>query len=240
MKSNQGLILLGSILIGGVVIPGIITKLIEVSLSKNLVAELNIFQNPNLSLSNNAIGQDVSLLNENTEIEKELIAARIDAPKNAEKNCISKEEILQNQKDWGDGIVFIGETYQSNGDYKVFATNLVDNLYGYDRGTVLFKPTKAADKEFRLTKAEAISYFVAGDIAEDRGFAIQPWSKVRFENAGIIINCDSALAMGDYYFTDAKTDREIKAEYTFGYQKNSEGKLTINLHHSSFPYHQEN
>jgi len=112
----------------------------------------------------------------------------------------------------------------------------VDKLYAYDEGTVLFKPTRAAADQFRLEEDEAVSYFVSGVVPEDHGFAIQPWSKVRFENSGIIIDSDSAIAMGNYFFTDAKTGKEAKAEFTFGYKKDDSGKMLITVHHSSFPY----
>ena len=69
---------------------------------------------------------------------------------------------------------------------------------------------------------------------EDKGFAINPLTKVRFENSGIIIDGDRAIAMGNYYFTDL-SGSEAKVEYTFGY-KLIDGKLKIDLHHSSFPY----
>ena len=59
---------------------------------------------------------------------------------------------------------------------------------------------------------------------------------MRFENAGIIINNDSAIAMGNYYFTDAKTGKETKVEFTFGYIIDKNGDLLINVHHSSLPY----
>ncbi len=155
-------------------------------------------------------------------------------------SCITKEEITSAQKAWGDGIVFIGEAYTNEEDYKAFAADLVAQLYDYDESTVLFKPTKASAREFRLTEEEAVSYFVTGVIAEDHGFAIQPWSQVRFENADIILNCDSALTMGNYYFTDANTGEEVKVDYTFGYRQDEDGKLYINLHHSSFPYQEAN
>ena len=154
-------------------------------------------------------------------------------------SCITQDEVNAAQKTWGDGIVEIGNAYQNNKDYQAVADNLVTDLYDYDEGEVLFKPTKASEDEFRLDKAEAISYFVKGVVPEDDGFAIQPWSKVRFENAGTILNCDSALSMGDYYFTDANTGEEVKAEYSLGYRKDSNGELHINLHHSSFPYQED-
>ena len=151
-------------------------------------------------------------------------------------NGIVEKEVMEAQKIWGEAIVAIGEAYTQKEDYKALAAEIVDTLYGYDEGVVLFKPTKASEKQFRLTKEEAVSYFVTGIVSEDRGFAIQPWSKVRFENAGIIINDDSAIAMGNYYFTDANTEKEAKVEFTFGYFKDENGKLLINVHHSSFPY----
>ena len=155
---------------------------------------------------------------------------------NTADSCITQNEIFEAQKTWGDGIVAIGNAYQNSQDYQSVAADLVDRLYGYDEGKVLFKPTKASEKEFRLTETEAVSYFVKGVVPEDNGFAIQPWSQVQFKNAGVIIDCDSALSMGDYYFTDASTGEEVKAEYSFGYHKDSDGELRINLHHSSFPY----
>lgn len=147
---------------------------------------------------------------------------------------ISKEEILAAQKAWGDGIVNIGKAK----DHKKAAMEHINKLYAYDLGTVLFKPTKASVVEFRDTKEEALSYFVGGKEPEDKGFALAPFTKVRFDNKGIIIDCDSALAMGNYYFT--KTDgEEIKVDYSFGYVEDKNGHLKINLHHSSLPYKPE-
>ncbi len=149
---------------------------------------------------------------------------------------ISEDDVVHAQKEWAEAIVAIGNAYTKRKNYKALAAQVVDNLYAYDEGTVLFKPTKAAERQFRLNKTDAISYFVTGNIHEDHGFAIQPWSKVRFENAGIDVNTHSATAMGNYYFTDAKTGKETKVEFTFGYVKDGNGKLLINLHHSSLPY----
>ena len=154
----------------------------------------------------------------------------------AKDNRITKEKIINAQKKWADAIVSIGKAYTNKKDYKAVAAKTVDTLYGYDEGTVLFTPTKASKKQFRLTEKEALSYFVTGIINEDKGFALQPWSKVRFENAGIIINNGSATAMGNYYFTDAKTGKETKVEFTFGYLIDKNGDLLINVHHSSLPY----
>lgn len=151
-------------------------------------------------------------------------------------NHISQQEILNAQKEWGEAIVTIGKAYIKKEDYKALAIKTINSLYGYDEGTVLFKPTQASIKQFRLTKSEAISYFVKGNVPEDQGFALQPWSKIRFKNTGIIISYDTAHAMGNYFFTDAHTKNEIKVEFTFGYFKDKNGKLKINLHHSSFPY----
>ena len=44
-----------------------------------------------------------------------------------------------------------------------------------------------------------------------------------------------AIAMGHYYFT-GPDGTETKVEYTFGYLKDGEGKLRIQLHHSSLPF----
>ena len=59
--------------------------------------------------------------------------------------------------------------------------------------------------------------------------------KSSFENAGIVLSADTALAMGNYFFTDTNGD-ETKVEYTFGYVKDKDGNLRINVHHSSVPF----
>jgi hypothetical protein len=151
-------------------------------------------------------------------------------------SSISRDEVIAAENRWGDAIVEIGKAYADGADYKNLAKDYVDKLYAYDEGTVLFKPTKAAHKPFRETEEEAVSYFVTGAVAEDHGFALQPWSKVRFENSGIITDGDSATAMGHYYFTDAKTNKEVKVEYTLEFMKDQQGQMLITVHHSSFPY----
>merc|ERR1712107_862124 len=49
--------------------------------------------------------------------------------------------------------------------------------------------TKAAVKPFRLDPTAALSYFVGAntDYPEDKGFALKPWTGVRFENNGVLL-----------------------------------------------------
>ena len=150
--------------------------------------------------------------------------------------AISQTEIEQAQQAWGEAIVAIGKAYQDKADYKQVASEAIAKLYGYSEGKVLFKPTKAAEVEFRDSQDEALSYFVGGIDKEDHGFALQPWSEVRFQNDQVTINTDTAEAMGLYFFTDANTHLETKVEYSFGYKRAKDGHLVIFLHHSSLPY----
>tara|TARA_B000000609_G_scaffold158099_1_gene154525 strand:+ start:317 stop:784 length:468 start_codon:yes stop_codon:yes gene_type:complete len=149
---------------------------------------------------------------------------------------VEEADINIAQKAWGDGIVAIARAHLSGEDYVGIARNHVETLYAYGIGTVLFKPTLAAVEQFRPNFESALSYFVASNNAcpEDKGFAIKGWSNVRFENSDIILRDDSAIAMGNYFFTTPEGD-EVKVEYTFGYIVDSSGNLRINLHHSSMP-----
>ena len=152
-------------------------------------------------------------------------------------DIITAEEIAAAQNIWGNGIVAIGKAFTDKGDFVKAAENHLDTLYAFEMGTVLFKPTKAADTQFRPTRESALSYFVGGNDSykEDHGFAIHPWINVRFENSANYIHGDYAVAMGNYFFT--QTDgTEVKVEYTFGYIKGADGILKINLHHSSVPF----
>lgn len=152
------------------------------------------------------------------------------------KKAITEQHVLDAQKAWGDGIVAISEVYVNKGDYKARAAEHIKELYAYDQSEVLFKPTLASDDQFRETFDQALSYFVGGEISEDKGFAIKPWSKVRFGEQQIITDSDSAIAMGNYFFTPVGSEEETKVEYTFNYMKDKEGKLRINVHHSSLPF----
>jgi len=151
---------------------------------------------------------------------------------------ITKQEVNAAQEAWGEGIVDIGEAYTEDGDYREVAADHVRKFYAYNGGaTVLFKPTLAAEDQFRGDFEEALSYFVGTEGTEDNGFAIAPYTDVRWENEGTVIDSDGdmAMAMGNYYFTDTDGN-ETKAEYSFGYVKGEDGSLKIVLHHSSLPF----
>ena len=135
---------------------------------------------------------------------------------------ITKEQVLAAQDAWGNGIVAIGKGAQD-------AREFVNKMYV---AGALFKPTMAKEQPFRIKEDDAVSYFVGGCCAEDNGFALKPWSSVRFINADIIINGNQALAMGHYFFTN--NGEETMVEYSFGYAL-VDGELKINLHHSSLP-----
>lgn len=153
---------------------------------------------------------------------------------------ITESEVIDAQKVWGEGIVKIGKVYSDGGDYTQAAREHIETLYGYDLGPVLFKPTLAAEKQFRPTFEGALSYFVGDNdnFSEDKGFAIKPWTNVRWESKGVKTEGNMAVAMGNYYFTTTEGD-EVKVEYTFGYTKDDNGNLKIILHHSALPYNPE-
>ncbi|KAL9138969.1 putative conserved tandem protein 23 [Amphidinium carterae] len=158
--------------------------------------------------------------------------------------AITEEEVRAAQKLWSDSIKKISKVYLEDGDYVAAASDAAGELYGYGHTNVLFKPTKAADVQFRPMASDAMSYFVGsnaveGGYGEDAGFAInggKGWADVVFDNHQIDVSGDVAVAMGNYYFTSAEDSSKTKVEYTFGYKKNSDGKVRIFLHHSSVPF----
>ena len=147
------------------------------------------------------------------------------------------QEIEKAQEKWGKGIVKIGELKNSLKECRMFTIDFINKMYDYENGIVQFKPTKASDFQFRGDVKAALSYFIGSDsdFIEDKGFALNPWVKVDFENNSINIINDIAIAMGNYFFTD-NDGRKTKVEYSFVYKKNDIGDLKIILHHSSLPY----
>ena len=146
--------------------------------------------------------------------------------------------ILDAQKAWGEGIVKIGKVFLDKGDYKAVAQEHIHEFYNYQQGAVLFKPTLTSVKQFRLDFEGALSYFVGGndDYPEDHGFAIKPWSEVKWENIGTKVIGDMGVAMGNYFFTPASGGDDVKVEYSFAYTINPDGQLKIVLHDSHLPY----
>lgn len=151
---------------------------------------------------------------------------------------ITAAQVAAAQQAWGQGIVRIGRLHTQGGDVEAAAREHIEQFYAYGDRPVLFKPTLAAEDQFRETLTEALSYFVGGSIAEDKGFALAPYTDVRWENHATVIDSDSAMAMGNYYFTTTAGD-EVKAEYSLGYERAEDGDLVIVLHHSSLPYDPE-
>ena len=149
---------------------------------------------------------------------------------------ITKEQVIKAQNQWAQGVIEIG-TVKDDSACKKCATDFLDDLYFFEIGPVLFKPTMASSQQFRSSKEMALSYFIGGENAfcnEDDGFAKKSWTDIKFENHNIILDNNRAIAMGNYYFKSNDINA-IKVEYTFGY-KLVNGKLKIDLHHSSLPY----
>ena len=148
---------------------------------------------------------------------------------------MTKENIISIQNLWADGIIEMGKLSNRRESLELFASDFLDEMYDFE-DSVLFKPTKAAEEQFRNTKNSALSYFIAGNrrkCKEDTGFALSCWTEIIFENSKIIINRDIAAAMGNYTFSN--DENSIKVEYSFVYKYIGD-KLKIILHHSSLPY----
>ncbi len=149
---------------------------------------------------------------------------------------IKLEQVIEAQEKWGNGIVMAGKLKTDKIKCDQFVSGFLDQLYAFNNGPVLFKPTKASKVQFRPDIDSAKSYFIGENskYPEDHGFALHPWTKVRFENSDFIFDENRAFAMGNYYFTD-NDGIETKVEYTFGY-KLINRELKIDIHHSSLPY----
>jgi hypothetical protein len=156
---------------------------------------------------------------------------------------ITYDEVNAAQQAWCDALVKIGQTKEEGGDYRAFAEQVLSEAYNYDYGKVFFKPTLAfGDQTFRNDKKGALAYFVGGDpdYPNDKGFALQPWVKARYDNAGadnqgIQIYGSVAITMGNVWVTD-KEGNETMVEKTWVFRKGKDGKLRIIVHKSSLPF----
>jgi hypothetical protein len=159
------------------------------------------------------------------------------------QDIITYDEVNAAQQAWCDALVKIGKLKEEGGDYKAFAEQVLSDAYNYDHGKLFFKPTLAyGDQTFRNTKKGALAYFIGGDpeYPSDKGFALTPWVKARYDNAGeknegIQIYGSVAITMGNVWVTD-KTGKEVMVDKTWVFKKGKDGKLKIIVHKSALPF----
>ena len=153
---------------------------------------------------------------------------------------ITESELAAARSAWGFGLLAISKAYEADGidGARAVASRVLDEIYGYDLGPVLFKPTMASGEQtFRPTKRGALSYFVGHDpeYPLDGGFGLKGWRDVRSETAASFIDGDVAMWMGWVTMTD-KDGHLTKVDKSFGYKRDADSVLRIVLHHSSLPY----
>merc|ERR1712024_429027 len=127
---------------------------------------------------------------------------------------ITESEVLAAQKAWGDALVMISMTYETQGweAAKVRAEQVIDGAYGYNYGPVLFKPTLTTGEQvFRTTR------------------------KVDIVNAAIFREGNIAVTVGNVFITDKKGAVTV-VDKTWAFFKGKDGALRIVSHHSSLPY----
>jgi hypothetical protein len=159
------------------------------------------------------------------------------------QDVITYDEVNAAQQAWCDALVKIGKMKEEGGDYKTFAEQVLSDAYNYDNGKVFFKPTLAyGDQTFRNDKKGALAYFIGGDPAypNDKGFALAPWVKVRYDNAGeknegIQIYGSVAITMGNVWVT-GKDGKDVMVDKTWVFKKGKDGKLRIIVHKSALPF----
>ncbi|MYH71781.1 MAG: phosphoribosyl-AMP cyclohydrolase [Acidimicrobiia bacterium] len=153
---------------------------------------------------------------------------------------IADSELTAARNAWGIGLVAIAQAYEAEGidSARAVTSRVLDEVYGYNLGPVLFKPTMASGEQtFRPTKRGALSYFVGYDpeYPLDGGFGLKGWRDVQSETAASFVDGDVAMWMGWVTMTD-KDSQVTKVDKSFGYKKDASGVLRIVLHHSSLPY----
>ena len=153
---------------------------------------------------------------------------------------INEEDLLNARIAWGDGLIKISKTFETEGIERAtsVASNMIDQLYFFDFGEVLFKPTLSGGSQtFRPTKEGALSYFVGHNSSypNDNGFGIKFWREVSSETSASFIDDTVAMWMGWVTFID-RDEQVTKVDKSWGYKLDDNGKLRITLHHSSLPY----
>ena len=153
---------------------------------------------------------------------------------------ITEADLANARTAWGNGLVAISKAYDDQGIDAVHAIagDILDSLYGFEFGPILFKPTLSGGAQtFRTDKKGTLSYFIGHNDAfpADSGFGLKSWRKVQSQTASFFMEGDVAMWMGWVTFTD-KDGNVVKVDKSFGYRRAADGSLKLMLHHSSLPY----
>ena len=145
---------------------------------------------------------------------------------------MSSNQIEHFLNSWKDGVIEIGRIHLEGGDYEKSAELFVSTHYAFDSEEVLFKPTFTKEVIFRNSKDLALSYFIGGEVAEDKGFALKPWEEIRLEELNIIEQDNLMVAMGTLNFKPLNLKENTLIAFTF-LLIDTDGSLIIKVHHSS-------
>ena len=149
------------------------------------------------------------------------------------KTEINVDEVNKFLNSWASGVIEIGKTFKGGGDTVDKAEEFIDSHYAFDFQDVLFKPTYTKEVVFRNNKDEALSYFISGDIKEDKGFALKPWEKITLDKIYTLNEHNIIIAMGILNLKPLDTFDEIRLAFTFVLIKDDKDQLKIKVHHSS-------
>ena len=92
------------------------------------------------------------------------------------------------QKKWADIVLKIGKAYKQKINLDNLIFELLNNVYAFNQGEVIFKPTLAKHNQFRSTKDEFISYFLGQNkvCKEDSGFAIKVGNQLNLKTTKLL------------------------------------------------------
>ena len=106
----------------------------------------------------------------------------------------------------------------------------IDQFYNYGKnreGSVLFKPTLATEKQFRLTFEGALSYFVGGNPNFSKIMVSQLNHGLRLNGKVWELISSEIRCHGELLLYSCR-DRDVKkVEYSFAYTKNDDGELKL-------------
>ena len=145
---------------------------------------------------------------------------------------MEKKIIKEFLNSWKEGVIEIGSTYQKGGNFRDVAEIFIEKHYAFSEANVLFKPTYTSETIFRNNKADAISYFIKGNISEDKVFALKPWETIDLDEVNFLLEDNFTASMGTFLFKPLNEDEVTKVAFTFVFTKIN-NSLKIKVHHSS-------
>jgi len=168
---------------------------------------------------------DCTKLNQNGQLDyKDFVSWSLGPPPPTPVLPLLPVSVAFAQNSYRGGLLEVAKASSGGFDADAEIAKFVEENYAFAQGPVMFKPTLGPETfDYASAVADASKYF--------GNPVLQYVSEVRLENDLIVVKGELTFAQGRCYFTLINEVVQF-VDFTFGYELNPQGGMSLFLHHS--------